>query len=57
MTNKPLHHIKLKKSGYEVSVTKNGQKNKIDKISSLEDAKIVYNMMATELFGNFAVLY
>ncbi len=56
-TLKPLHHIKLTKKGYSVILTKNGNKSKIDKISSLEDAKQIYNMMATELFGEYAVLY
>lgn len=56
-TNQPIHHIKLKKSGYEVKITKDGQINKIDKIGTLEEAKQIYNMMASELFGNFAVLY
>lgn len=57
ITNKPLHHIKLKKSGYTVCLTKDKQKNKIDKINSLEEAKEIYNMMAHEMFGKFAVLY
>jgi len=57
ITSKPLHHIKLKKSGYSVSLTKDGQISKIDKIASLEEAKEIYNMMASELFGKFAVLY
>lgn len=57
ITNKPLHHIKLLKSGYSVSITKKKQKNKIDKISTLEEAKNIYNMMAYEMFGEFAVLY
>lgn len=56
-TNKSLHHIKLTKLGYSVSLTKDGKTNKIDKIASLEEAKEIYNMMATELFGEFAVLY
>lgn len=56
-TNKPLHHIKLTKSGYSVSLTKDGKSNKINKIASLEEAKDIYNMMASELFGEFAVLY
>jgi hypothetical protein len=56
-TLKPLHHIKLKKSGYSVSLTKDGKISKIDKIASLEEAKQIYNMMALELFGKFAVLY
>lgn len=56
-TNKSLHHIKLMKSGYSVSLTKDGKTNKINKIASLEEAKEIYNMMATELFGEFAVLY
>lgn len=57
VTNQPLHHIKLKKSGYSVSITKDKINNKIDKIASLEEAKEIYNAMATEIFGKFAVLY
>ena len=57
ITNKPLHHIKLTKTGYSVSITKDGKINKINKIASLEEAKQIYNMIATELFGEFAVLY
>lgn len=57
ITSKPLHHIKLSKSGYSVSLTKDGKNSKIDKIASLEEAKEIYNMMALELFGEFAVLY
>ena len=57
MTSKPLHHIKLTKTGYSVSLTKDKQINKIDKIRSLEEAKEIYNMMAHEMFGEFAVLY
>ncbi len=57
ITSKPLHHIKLKKSGYSVSLTKDGKTSKIDSIASLEEAKEIYNMMASELFGEFAVLY
>jgi hypothetical protein len=57
ITSKPLHHIKLLRSGYSVSLTKDGKTSKIDKISSLEEAKEIYNMMAQELFGEFAVLY
>ena len=56
-TAKPLHHIKLIKSGYSVSMTKDGITSKISKIASLEEAKEIYNMMAIELFGKFAVLY
>ena len=56
-TNKPLHHIKLTKSGYSVSLTKEGKTSSIKKISTLEEAKEIYNMMAFELFGEFAVLY
>ena len=56
-TSKPLHHIKLLKSGYMVSLTKDGKNNKINKIANLEEAKNIYNMMALELFGEFAVLY
>jgi hypothetical protein len=57
ITNEPLHHIKLMKSGYSVSLSKNGKINKINKIGSLEEAKEIYNMMAQEMFGEFAVLY
>ncbi len=57
ITNKPLHHIKLEKSGYCVSLTKNKETKKINKIATLEEAKEIYNMMATELFGEYAVLY
>lgn len=56
-TNKPLHHIKLNKSGYSVSLTKDKKISKISKIATLQEAKQIYNMMATELFGEFAVLY
>ena len=57
ITTKPLHHIKLLKSGYSVCLTKDGKISKINKIASLEEAKEIYNLMATELFGEFAVLY
>lgn len=57
ITLKPLHHIKLTKTGYSVSLTKDKQTNKINKINSLEEAKDIYNMMASEMFGEFAVLY
>lgn len=56
-TTKPLHHIKLLKSGYSVSMTKDKKTSKINKIATLEEAKEIYNMMAIELFGEFAVLY
>lgn len=56
-TNKPLHHIKQTKKGYVVTISKEGITNKIDKIASLEEAKELYNLMATEMFGEFAVLY
>jgi hypothetical protein len=55
--NQPLHHIKLKKSGYEVCVNKDGLTNKINKIATLEEAKQIYNLMAQEMFGPYAVLY
>lgn len=57
ITMKPLHHIKFKKSGYEIKITKNGKISCINKIASLEEAKQIYNMMATELFDRYAVLY
>lgn len=52
-----LHHIKLKKNGYEVTITKNKITNKINKIATLKEAKEIYNMMALEMFEEFAVLY
>jgi len=55
--NQPLHHIKLKKSGYEVCVNKEGITNKINKIATIDEAKQIYNLMAYEMFGSFAVLY
>ena len=55
--NQPLHNIKLKKAGYEVIINKNKQIHKINNIKSLEEAKEIYNMMANELFGEYAVLY
>lgn len=57
MTMKPLHHIKLKNNGYEVKINKKGKVNCINKIANLEEAKNIYNMMAKELFGEYAVLY
>ena len=56
-TNKPLHHIRLLKSGYSVSITKDKKTSKINKIQTLQEAKQIYNLMAEELFGEFAVLY
>lgn len=56
-TGEPLHHIKLLKKGYCVCISKDKQTNKIDKISSLKEAKEIYNLMANEMFGEFAVLY
>ena len=56
-TLQPLHHIKFKKSGYEICINKDGNIHKINKINSLEEAKEIYNMMALELFGEYAVLY
>lgn len=53
----PLHHIKWTKLGYIVTLSKDGITNTIDKIASLEEAKEIYNMVATEMFGEFAVLY
>lgn len=57
ITGTPLHHIKLIKSGYQIIINKNKQINKIDNIKSLEEAKEIYNIMASELFGQYAVLY
>ncbi len=52
-----LHHIKLKSDGYEVSVSKDNRVIRIGKIQSLTDAKEIYNLIAEDLFGEFAVLY
>lgn len=52
-----LHHIKLKSDGYEVTVSKETQVVRIGKIQSLRDAKEIYNLIAEDLFGEFAVLY
>ncbi len=52
-----LHHIKLKSDGYEVSLSKDGRVIRIGKIQSLQDAKEIYNLIAEDLFGEFAVLY
>jgi hypothetical protein len=57
INNQPLHHIKLKKLGYEVCLNKDGITNKINKITTLVEAKEIYNLMATEMFGSYAVLY
>jgi hypothetical protein len=52
----PLHNIKHNKSTnkYEVSICKNKQIYKIGDICSLDEAKIIYNLMAENLFGEFA---
>jgi hypothetical protein len=52
-----LHHIKSKSDGYEVTVSKEKQVICIKKIQSLKDAKEIYNLIAEDLFGEFAVLY
>lgn len=57
VTAEPLHHIKLCKSGYVVAICKDGITNRIDSIGTLEEAKQIYNLMAEEMFGEFAVLY
>jgi hypothetical protein len=57
INNQPLHHIKLKKAGYEVCINKKGLVNKINKIATIEEAKEIYNLMAEEMFGSYAVLY
>ena len=56
-TGTDLHHIKLKSDGYEVSVSKDSRVICIRKIQSLTDAKEIYNLIAEDLFGEFAVLY
>lgn len=56
-TGGELHHIKYKSEGYEVIVKKETQIIRIGKIRSLQDAKEIYNLIAEDLFGEFAVLY
>ena len=51
------HHITMNKNGYIVKITKNNQVHKVDNIKSYDDAKNIYNMIATELFGEYAILY
>lgn len=52
----PNHNIKLNKSTskYEVKISKNGQIHKISDISTIDEAKEIYKLMAEELFGKFA---
>ena len=56
-TGGDLHHIKLKTDGYKVSINKGSQRVCIGKIQSLQDAKEIYNLIAEDLYGEFAVLY
>lgn len=51
------HHITMNSKGYVVKITKDKQVHMIDNIKTYEDAKSIYNMMATELFGEYAILY
>jgi hypothetical protein len=50
------HNIKYNKSTntYTVSIQKNKIKHNINNIKSIDDAKLIYKMMAEELFGTFA---
>jgi len=51
---------KISDNNYTATVTKDGKKHQIKNISTAEQAAIIYNMMAEELFGVFAapnVLY
>ena len=57
ITGELLHHIKWKKSGYEVCITKDGHCAKINCIKTLLEAKQIYNLMAEDMFGTFAILY
>jgi len=52
-----LHHIKLKKTGYEVCINKKNITNRINKIKTLDEAKEIYNLMVEEMFGEFGVYY
>jgi hypothetical protein len=52
-----LHHIKAKFDGFEVRISKDSQVVCIGKIPTLQDAKEIYNLIAEDLFGEFAVLY
>jgi len=52
-----LHHIKKKKNKYCISLCKDGEKYEINDIETLDEAKKTYNIIAKELFGEYAVLY
>lgn len=49
--------VKINKNNkYSVSLTKDGKKFKVKDINTSEEAAIIYNEIARELFGEFAVL-
>jgi hypothetical protein len=52
----PNHNIKFNESTntYEVNITKNKVKHKINNIQTLTEAKNIYKLMAEELYGNFS---
>ena len=46
--------IRKSKSGWTASVTKDGKKHEITNIQTEKEAAEIYDVMAEELFGNFA---
>lgn len=58
-SSRELHHIKANaKNGlFEVTIHKNKKTHRIGNIATEAEAKEIYNLMAAELFGDFANLY
>ena len=52
----PNHNIKFNKSTntYEVIITKNKIRHRINNIQTIVDAKNIYKLMSEELYGNYA---
>jgi hypothetical protein len=53
-----FHHIRqnAKTGDFEVTITKNKKQHRIGQIKTETEAKEIYNLMASELFGEFANL-
>lgn len=47
---------KISETNYTATVTKDGKKHEIKNIGSADEAAHIYNMMAQQLFGEFAAL-